>query len=237
MKGLINLIKSKISNDFVQESYTVDQTLWSKYTSKQDFPFLISFPRTGSHWLRNVMELYFEKPSLTRVFFYKKPKGFTCFHIHDEDLEFNEKRRIIYLFRDPVETIFSQMKYYNEDLEDKDRVKFWAEKYGYHLQKWLLEDNLSIEKVVLTYESLKTNFNQEFKKLSVFLDTPFDPQKLKDVHQKTTKAKIKKRVKDDSRVIDSTKDYPQNRDLFIRKNSEFIRKTIEEIDSRLVNFI
>ena len=32
------------------------------------FPFLVSFPRTGSHWLRMLMELYFDKPSLTRSF-------------------------------------------------------------------------------------------------------------------------------------------------------------------------
>ena len=56
---------------FVKESYGIsDQKIWQKYTSNPEFPYLVSFPRTGSHWLRNVMELYFEKPSLTRVFLY-----------------------------------------------------------------------------------------------------------------------------------------------------------------------
>lgn len=223
---------------FVEESYGIsDQKIWQKYTSNPEFPYLVSFPRTGSHWLRNVMELYFEKPSLTRVFFYKKPTEFTCFHIHDEDLLFNEKRRVIYLYRDPIETIFSQMNFYNEDIRDKDRIKYWANIYGKHLEKWLLKDELSIDKVVLTYEGLKNDFDQEFKKLSDFLNVPFDADKLKKAHMNTSKEKIKKRVTDDPRVINSTSDYAKKRDLFVENNSRLIKDIIEQVDSKLVKFI
>ncbi len=236
---LVKLIqKRNTSADFVKESYRiVDQKVWRKYTSNPEFPYLISFPRTGSHWLRNVMELYFEKPSLTRVFFYKKPKDFTCFHIHDEDLLFEEKRKVIYLYRDPVETIYSQMSFYNEDVRDEDRVKYWANKYGKHLEKWLLNDDLSIEKVVLTYEGLKTNFNQEFKKLCDFLNVPFDANKLKKTLSNTSKEKINNRVVDDQRVINSTSDYAKKRNLFIESRSELIIVTIEEVNSKLIKFI
>ncbi len=229
--------KKDSSDDFVKESYSiVDQTIWHKYTLNPEFPYLVSFPRTGSHWLRNVMELYFEEPSLTRVFFYKNPANFTCFHIHDEELSFDKKKRIIYLYRDPVDTIFSQMNFYNENIGDKDRVKFWANRYGKHLEKWLLKDELSIDKVVLTYEGLKNDFDQEFKKLSNFLNVPYNPNKLESIHEKTSKVKIKKRVPEDPRVINSTSGYARNRDLFIEKNSELIRHTIEQIDLKLTNY-
>ncbi|AOW19498.1 sulfotransferase domain-containing protein [Urechidicola croceus] len=225
-------------NNFVKESYEIlDREIWNKYLSKKDFPYLISFPRTGSHWLRNVMELYFEKPSLMRVFFYKNPTDFTCFHIHDEDLLFNEKRRVIYLYRNPVETIYSQMNFYDEDLNDNVRIKYWAVLYGKHLEKWLLKDERSIEKVVLSYENLKNNFDLEFRKLSDFLNEPFDVNKLEKAKKNASKDKIKKKVTDDLRVIKSTNNYDEKRKLFIEMNTSTIEDCILQVNQKLVNFL
>ena len=39
-----------------------------RHIADPEFPYLISFPRTGSHWLRMLMELYFDRPSLTLLF-------------------------------------------------------------------------------------------------------------------------------------------------------------------------
>ncbi len=41
-----------------------DQFVVDYLRSNPDLPYLISYPRTGSHWLRLVMEEYFDKPSL-----------------------------------------------------------------------------------------------------------------------------------------------------------------------------
>lgn len=236
-----NLFKPRNSTKeeerFVSESYGISESsVWEKYVSNPEFPYLVSFPRTGSHWLRNVMELYFEKPSLTRVFYYRNPTDFTCFHIHDEDLSFNENKRIIYLYRDPVETIYSQMNFYNEDINDIERIEHWANIYGKHLQKWLLNDNLSIEKVVLTYEGLKHNFNDEFNKLMVFLNNSLDNVKLKKALNTVSKEQIKNRVQHDPRVINSSKNYSQNREVFKLSNEVFIRRIILKIDNRLSKY-
>ena len=75
VKKINNIIKNTNSN-----SYRVNQKIVNKFISDPDFPFLVSFSRTGSHWLRNIMELYFEKPSLVRAFYYKNAKDFTCYH-------------------------------------------------------------------------------------------------------------------------------------------------------------
>ena len=52
-------IKYNLSGHFNSVGIT-NQDLINEYINKPDFTFLISFPRTGSHWLRNIMELYFE---------------------------------------------------------------------------------------------------------------------------------------------------------------------------------
>ncbi len=237
--SFLSRIKSKIfSSNFVEESYEIhDRKIWNSFLSDEEFPYLISFPRTGSHWLRNVMELYFEKPSLMRVFFYRKPTDFTCFHIHDEDLLFKEKRRIIYLYRDPVATIFSQMNFYDEDLTNIERVSYWADLYGQHLEKWLLKDELSTEKVILSYENLRTDFDNEFRKLSEFLNVAFNIDKLKKARENTSKEKVKEKVTDDPRVIKSTNDYADKRKLFVKNHSELIIGIINAIDSDLLKFV
>ena len=96
---------SYIFKKFYQGSYleVVDKLFLAKVLSDPDFPFLISFPRTGSHWLRMLMELYFEQPSLVRVFYYKDNDNYLCYHHHDEDLKLVDKKNVIYLYRDPVD--------------------------------------------------------------------------------------------------------------------------------------
>ena len=48
-------------------SVRVEAEVEKAYTANLQNPFLISFPRTGSHWLRMLCELYFERPTLVRL--------------------------------------------------------------------------------------------------------------------------------------------------------------------------
>ena len=50
--------------------FITDEAIISAFTRDPENTFLVSFPRTGSHWLRMLTELYFERPSLLRVFYY-----------------------------------------------------------------------------------------------------------------------------------------------------------------------
>jgi hypothetical protein len=65
---LLNKLISRVLNSDGSVSVDDPKTIKS-FTDNPDFPYLVSFSRTGSHWLRMVMELYFEKPSLVRVLF------------------------------------------------------------------------------------------------------------------------------------------------------------------------
>lgn len=230
MQSIKQLFKS---NKFTKESYEIlNDKKVEQFTSDPQFPFLVSFPRTGSHWLRNVMELYFEAPSLIRVFYYNNPKEFTCFHSHDEDLLLFRKN-VIYLYREPIETIFSQMKYYNEDLNDLARIRFWSEKYGHHLNKWLFIEQQTEKKTIIKYQNLQKNFPFEFKKITSHLNRPFDQKKLNQALSEISKEKIKSLVKDDKHVVDTTPSYKKDREIFKDSYGETIYSTLLSINNNL----
>ncbi len=89
-----------------------DPRILRRFLADLDSPVLVSFPRTGSHWLRMTMELYFERPSLVRVFYYPDRTNYLTLHTHDlpgvlpEDIGADiERSNVIYLYRDPVDTV------------------------------------------------------------------------------------------------------------------------------------
>jgi len=119
-----------------------DSVVINNFTKNPDFPYLVSFSRTGSHWLRMIMELYFEKPALVRAFYFKDANVFTCHHTHDMDLDLKRKN-VIYLYRNPVETVYSQLSYYKEDPGNEGRRRHWTNLYARHLAKWLVQEDFT----------------------------------------------------------------------------------------------
>lgn len=206
-------------------SYRYSDAIVERLTQNPDFPFFVSFPRTGSHWLRMLMELYFERPSLVRAFYYFDATDFTCYHRHDEDLTV-ERKSVLYLYREPVETIYSQMSFYKEQLNDRKRIVYWAELYGRHMDKWLYKEKFTTKKTILTYEGLRKNLSTEFEKICQHLKSPFDPQKLATVEQSVTKEKLKKKTTHDPRVLNLSTEYESQREVFKADNSLLIHETI-----------
>ena len=68
---MVGLMRKIFKNNEGGLSYRHDDEVVKKNIEEPEFPFLISFPRTGSHWLRMIMELYFKRPALTRIFYFK----------------------------------------------------------------------------------------------------------------------------------------------------------------------
>lgn len=218
----------KIINKFSKTNRLV-----KKFTSDPEFPWLISFPRTGSHWLRLLMELYFEKPSLTRTFYYHDVKDFTCYHQHDEDLSIKNIKNVLYLYRNPMDTVYSQMNYYKENMDDEARIKYWSELYGSHLSKWLFEEKFTIKKTVLTYEGLKNNINREFKKICDHFEEPFISSKFDLVIAKVNKEELKKKTKHDNQVVNLSHSYESQRENFGKNYGEYIMKCVSQQNKEL----
>lgn len=198
-----------------------DQKVINKFISNPDFPYLISFPRTGSHWLRMIMELYFETPSLVRIFYYKNADTFTCYHRHDEDLNI-QRKNVLYLYRNPTDTIYSQLNYYKEAAHDIERIRYWANLYGKHLAKWLVEEIFTGEKTIVTYEGMKEDMAGEFQKICCHFSVPFNPGKLKSAVKKASPAEVKRKNPHDLQVINLSKRYKEEKENFRIKYSDFI---------------
>ncbi len=209
-----------------------DTEIIDRCVSDPNFPYLVSFPRTGSHWLRLIMELYFEKPALIRSFYYKDALEFTCFHQHDFDLKL-KRNRVIYLFRDPVHTVFSQLKYYKEDYTDTELISYWAMQYRKHLVKWLIEEKFTNEKLVLRYEDLSKSLEICFKSLSAFIGVDYDNSKLKRANYKVTKNEVKNRTPHDPQVVDVSGSYKRDRCEFSQDFTELVLDTVCGNDSEL----
>lgn len=214
-----------------------DKKLISSFTDDPSFPFLVSFPRTGSHWLRMLMELYFEKPSLVRAFFYKDAVDFTCYHHHDEKLTLTGRDNVIYLYRNPVDTVYSQLRYYKQNIDDQQKVRDWSHLYGRHLEKWLINELCLDRKTVLTYEGLSADLHNEFSKLVAHFGETLDGDRLEYVARQVSKESLKKRTTHDEQVVNTSEIYARERDRFRSVNTEIIYSEIYSVSRELENIL
>ena len=238
-------IKDAIAN-FVSESFEPTEgsvlirkrRVINRFLANPENTFLVSFPRTGSHWLRMLMELYFERPSLVRVFYYPKCTDYLTLHTHDMNLDV-ERRRVIYLYREPIATIYSQLNYYKENIHDRQRIAYWSDFYGKHLDKWLHSENFTVQKTVLRYEGLVADIDAEFAKVTTHFNKPLDSAKLQFSATITTKEATKKKTVHDTQVVNLGNQYEVTRQQFsdlygqyvwkmVLLNREHLRKNFEQ---------
>jgi Sulfotransferase family len=194
--------------------HVTDQRILDRFLKNPDFPWLISFPRTGSHWLRMIMELYFEKPSLRRIFFFSDATDFTCYHWHDVDLATADVKSVIYLYRYPVDTIYSQLRYHKEDVQDAERVRHWSVTYARHLSKWLFDETFTKRKTVVRYEGLQRDAYTEFEKVCTHLDQPFDPAQLDAAMSRVSKSELKEKTQHDKQIVNLSTEYASEKEAF-----------------------
>jgi hypothetical protein len=193
--------------------YIKNQAVIGKFTDDPDNTFLISYPRTGSHWLRIIMELYFERPSLNRVFYYHKCKDYLTLHSHDFDLDV-ERSKVIYLYRNPTDTIYSLLNYYKEPWDSRDRIIHLSDSYGRHLDKWLHSERFTKQKTILTYEGMKQDIAAEFTKVTEHFGQELDKTRLEKVIAQITREEVKRKTKFDSKVVQLRPEYDISRDKF-----------------------
>jgi len=238
LERTLQLVKQLLSDpsSYKDLSKRISENVIKKFTEDPNFTFLVSFPRTGSHWLRLMMELYFEQPSLVRVFYYKDSQDFLTYHTHDIDLDVYRKN-VLYLYRDPIPTVYSQLKFYQEDVQDRERIQHWAELYGKHLAKWLLEETVSEKKTILRYENLQKNLVSEFAKVTEHLGSQLDVEKIQAVAAQVSKEEVKKKTYHDQRVINRSDAYETSREEFAQKYSDMITDLVFKQNQALQDYL
>lgn len=191
-----------------------DGDVIDRFKRNERNPYLVSFPRTGSHWLRMLIELYFERPLLTRTFFYPSRDDYLLLHTHDTELDV-ERSNVLYLYRSPVETIYSLMSYHGESMDDGERVRHWARRYGFHLDKWLHQESFTEKKTIIRYEGMKKDLVNEFEKICDHFDEPLDENRFKDVKHRVTKDLVKQKTKHNDRILN------MNHDAYVERRKRF----------------
>lgn len=211
--NLLRSLRGEQEEETTDSIAVLDQVVIESFLMECKNTIFVSFPRTGSHWLRMIMELYFDRPSLVRVFYYPEKSNYLTLHTHDKDLSV-ERDNVLYLYRDPVETIYSQLNYYKEDIHDHTRIVYWADQYGQHLDKWLYSETFTKKKTVLTYEGMKCDMVNEFGKITDHFGEKLDVKALKKATDRITKDEVKRKTGHDPQVVQLKTDYGDLRNNF-----------------------
>lgn len=180
-------------------------------------PWLISFPRTGSHWLRAFLEIYFDQPMLTRHFFEHDSDELLLMHDHDMDLKQHPNGPVVYLHRGPIATVYSELTYHHGpgavELSD-DEVDKVAEHYLRHLRHWMCGGAPREPEQIVAYEWLLDDPSGAFAQVVRFLGGAWDEQQGTDARAKATHGVIRERNPHDMRIIDDHAFKQLRRDLF-----------------------
>jgi hypothetical protein len=238
MKQLIEFFKTILSKtkEFKHGSTAIeDQKAIEEFASNPDNTFLISFPRTGSHWLRMIMELYFERPSLVRIFYFPENNNYLTLHTHDLELNV-EHPRVIYLYRDPVDTIYSQLNYHQEYTGNQQRISHWSDLYGRHLDKWLHKEKFSQQKTIITYEGMKKDLINEFRKVTDHFSHSLDVELLSQISKQISKKEVKNKNLHDKNVIKLKLSYNTIRAEFRKQYGNLIWQVLTKKREHLFNY-
>lgn len=207
-------------------SYLVrDQRLHNRFVGNPENTFLVSFPRTGSHWLRMMMELYFERPSLVRVFYFPRRTDYLTLHTHDLDLAL-QRTHVIYLYRRPIDTIYSQLRYHGQLGVGVGPVEYWTDLYGRHLDKWLLREGFTKIKTILTYEEMVDDVHCAFAKIANHFGYELDQNRLELAYSRVTKSHVQNRTSHDPRVVSLDQSPQVSRDEFGATYGELVWGTL-----------
>lgn len=226
-KNMLHQLRKYAESPVGNSVQVKDRRAIAKFVNDPGNTFLVSFPRTGSHWLRMIMELYFERPSLVLVFYYPERKDYLTLHTHDLDLD-TRRSHAIYLYRDPVDTIYSQLNYYREGMDDVERIVHWSALYGKHLDKWLCEERFTKRKTVITYENLKHHLADEFAKIADHFSLPLDAERLRGAAARVSKQEVQSKTTHDTRVVQVAEGYENAREIFRERQGERVWKTVLE---------
>lgn len=211
----------------------LDPSVWEVYLRDPHWPALVSFPRTGSHWLRMLLELSTGVPSLKRQFFYFNPDRYLFWHTHDDDLNF-QCRRVIYLQRDPIDTVYSQLQYVRDSGDDANAVLACSAQYLAHLRKWLGQPEGVDSLLEISYQELLRDPSSCVRKVVDFLDEPWSDERFALARARVTKEVVRlKTATSDDRVISLKDDYAAGRERFRQRFAVKIRQQFVQADPSL----
>lgn len=223
---------------------TVDSIWKNPSESYLELPFVISYPRTGTHWLNTMLEQYFERNRVlpnyggSITFVNKFDQDFMWYSSHDNDMTLEVKHELgtLYLYRDPVDVMYSLLTAHTLEpdhdethLSVDELFQKYAGRYRRHLEKWLLSDKYKARTVV-TYEGLKTDPLATFKKVVEHFGGEWNEKKAQAIFAGTTKEKVHDRGKNVMPAYFGkqylSKEYSDKRAKFREQHAERVYETV-----------
>jgi len=193
---------------------TIKNTWEKRYLYK--YPLFISYPRSGSHWINSIMELYFDRPRVKHgedTYLGKYRDDWMWVHDHDLDLYIlknilrkNKFGKILFLHRNPLDVVYSDIKMrmgspktYGAEYLTK-QIAFGDKNVKKNFLHWIEHhkaymSNLNSKNFTfIKYENFlqKDKQNIEFKKVCKHFSVNFEEKKFEKIFQKFGKIKIAK---------------------------------------------
>lgn len=150
----------------------------------RSLPLFVSIPRSGCNWIQAVMELYFNrhrafKGSSTPTWLESKYENPMWMHTHDEFANstagsVTTNKPAIFLWRDPVDTIYSLAKLQLSNVNNAVAINDWCHHFAKCHNKWTSD---SENVLAIKYGIVVKNPLKELRKISEWHDVPFDEAK------------------------------------------------------------
>ena len=188
-------------------------------------PWLISYPRTGSHWLRMILERATDRPVLPRSFFEHDHERYLLVHSHDFEFK-QEPGKLIYLYRDPVPTVFSQIKFHGQDPRESYFATLWSDLYRLRLRHWLTRPHE--DRTLVRYESLAADGVREVGAVLAAVGEDVEAERLSQVMREIDHHMVIQKTKHDPRVMNAEHDYEAQRSQFIERFGAMVRARVVE---------
>lgn len=195
---------------------------------------LVSYPRTGSHYVRIVIEDCIHSPCAPTSFLRNENSTPWGFHLHDrivgsgDEGAFSGFDNVIYLYRHPVDTIYSSMRYHKSD-----DWKAIAYEYKNHLERWLHNHNDCKNFNAFKYEDILNDPLNQFNKILSLINHNYNIKDLENAISNTTIERVRGLTEHiDSKVIDKSRvdgGYGKDKACFSAYYGNKIREIFKEV--------
>jgi hypothetical protein len=125
--------------------------------------------------------------------------------------------------------------YHNEDSDQQDRIIYWSDLYGCHLDKWLNHESFTKHKTILTYEGMKKDLTAEFSKVTKHFGLRLNAERLGIIAEQVTRDELKRKTKHDAQVIQLQGDYQNERLIFSRKWESLVWQVVTKERLHLID--
>ena len=199
---------------------------------------LISFPRSGCHWLMRVIELCTDRPRMSvqghPIPWYNAKREPWGVHRHDYDfvnhtgeikllddeLKPENFSNVIYLYRNPVDALYSLFEFLDCP-KTEENIEMASQAYYLHKAKWLNGADQIPNFLTVRYEDLVNHGCSTMEIILDFLEEDYSPVVTEDAFDKVKhKTTATKRAREFGNLV-----YERQRLDFRKKFSDLILKS------------